>query len=488
MVDATQQHSPTPSHSLRAGSLGVAGIAFFVIASIGPMSAVVGGVPLAFAVGPGAGIPGLFLLTGVLLLLFSVGFIAMSQRIVSAGGFYEYVGAAFGMRAKRAAGYLALLSYYAVMIALWALLSVTASGFVVEFGGPEISWVYYMLAGLLLVGFLGYRDVNVSARVLGVLTVAEVAIILVLNAAVILQGGAEGFSAAPFEPSRALTGNVGAGLLFCVAVFLGFEGTAIYSEEARDPKRTVPIATYLCVGLISVFYLLTSWVLVMAYGVDGVQGAAQQDPAGFVFTVGAEYIGSSFVDAMKVLFVTSTFAACLGMHNAVSRYQYSLARERMLPESLSQTHKVWKAPHRSSIVGTVTALVVTIAAWVTDQDPIHVVFALLIALGTLGVMVMWVMTSAAIVKYFRDEDHNVHPFKSLVAPILSGLGLAAVIVLLIKNWDLQTGMPDSWAQYLPWAIVVVLALGYLLPLPGRSRVVENAGGLGAEQKQDEPLS
>jgi amino acid transporter len=327
MAEATQQHSTACGHSLRAGSLGVAGIAFFVIASIGPMSAVVGGVPLAFAIGPGAGVPGLFVLTGILLLLFAVGFTTMSQRIVGAGGFYEYVGAAFGIRAKRAAGYVAVLSYYAVLIALWALLSVTLSGFVVEIGGREISWVYYMLAGLLLVGFLGYRDVNVSARVLGVFTVAEVVIVVVLNAAVILQGGAHGLTAAPFDPSRALTGNVGAGLMFCVVVFLGFEGTAIYSEEARNPKRTIPIATYLCIGLISVFYLLTTWVLAVAYGVAEVQGAAQTETAGFVFHVGAEYIGDSFVDVMKVLFITSTFAACLGMHNAVARYQFSLARE-----------------------------------------------------------------------------------------------------------------------------------------------------------------
>ncbi|GCD91197.1 APC family permease [Nocardioides sp. LS1] len=470
MVDADQNNSDTTQRSLRAGSLGVVGIAFFVIASIGPMSAVVGGVPLAFAVGPGAGVPALFVLTGLLLLLFAVGFVTMSHRIVSAGGFYEYVGAAFGVRAKRAAGYLALLSYYAVVIALWALLAVTLSGFVVEFGGPEVSWVYYMLAGLLIVGFLGYRDVNVSARVLGVLTIAEVVIILVLNAAVIFQGGAEGLSATPFEPSRALDGNVGAGLLFCVAVFLGFEGTAIYSEEARDPKRTIPIATYVCVGLISAFYILTTWTLVMAFGIDNVQGAAQQDPAGFVFSAGAQYIGNSFVDAMKVLFVTSTFAACLGMHNAIARYQFSLARERMLPEALSETHPVWKSPTKSSVVQTIIGLGVTVLAWATGQDPIHIVFALLLAVGTLGVIVIWVFTSAAIVKYFQVEEHDEHVFKTLIAPAISGVGLAWVVVLLIKNWDLQTGMPDSWASYLPLTIVAVLALGFLLPVPAGASV------------------
>lgn len=193
MTDVTQDQSAGSGHSLRTGSLGVAGVAFFVLASIGPMSAVVGGVPLAIALGPGPGVTGLFVVTGVLLLLFSVAFTAMSHRIVSAGGFYEYVGVAFGRRAKRAAGFVALFSYYCVEIALFAFLAATASSFVVGWGGPEIPWQYYMLVGLALVAVLGYRDVNLSARLLGVLTLAEFVVILVLNAVVILKGGAEGF-------------------------------------------------------------------------------------------------------------------------------------------------------------------------------------------------------------------------------------------------------------------------------------------------------
>ena len=464
-MDASPQQSDTERHSLRANSLGVAGIAFFVIASIGPMSAVVGGVPLAFASGPGGGVPALFVLTGLLLLLFAVGFVAMSQRIVSAGGFYEYVGAAFGTRAKRAAGYLALLSYYSVVIALWSLLSVTLEGFVTEVGGPDIPWAVYMLGGLVIVGILGSRDVNVSARVLGILTIAEVLIIVILNAAVIFQGGAHGLSAAPFEPARAFDGNVGAGLLFCIAVYLGFEGTAIYSEEAKDPKRTIPVATYVCVGIISVFYIVTTWALTMAFGTDDVQAAAQADPADLVFTVGAQYIGTAFVDVMKVLFLTSTFAACLGLHNAVARYQFSLARERMLPAVLGRTHPVWQSPTRSSVVQTVIGLAVAILAWATKQDPIRIVFSLFLAIGTLGVIVIWAFTSVAIVKFFLAEKDDHSWFKTLVAPGVSAIGLGSIVVLLVMNWDQQTGMPGTWAHYLPLIIAVVLAVGFFFPTP-----------------------
>lgn len=462
-MDASPQQPDLERQSLRANSLGVAAIAFFVIASIGPMSAVVGSVPLAFASGPGAGVPALFVITGALLLLFAVGFVAMSQRIVGAGGFYEYVGAAFGIRAKRAAGYLALLSYYSVVIALWSFLAVTLKGFVDEIGGPDISWAVYMLGGLVIVGVLGACDVNVSARVLGVLTIGEVLIVVILNAAVVFRGGAEGLSAAPFNPANAFDGNVGAGLLFCIAVFLGFEGTAIYSEEAKNPKRTIPIATYVCIGLISVFYIVTTWALTMAYGTDGIQGAAQQDPVNLVFNVGAEYVGAVFVDVMKVLFLTSTFAACLGFHNAVARYQFSLARERMLPDALGRTHPVWKSPTRSSVVQTVIGLAVALLAWVTAQDPVRILFSLCLAIGTLGVIVIWALTSVAIVKFFWAENHDQSRFKTLIAPAVSAIGLGSIVVLLVKNWDQQTGMPDTWAHYLPWTIAVVFIVGLVIP-------------------------
>ena len=54
--------------------------------------------------------------------------------------------------------------------------------------------------------------------------------------------------------------------------------------------------------------------------------------------------------------------------------------------------------------------------------------------GTLGVIVIWVFTAAAIVKYFSREPAAEHIFKTLVAPEISGLGLAWVVVLLLEDW------------------------------------------------------
>ena len=51
-------------------------------------------------------------------------------------------------------------------------------------------------------------------------------------------------------------------MLLCFAAFMGFEATTIYSEEAKDPSRTVPRATYLSVLIIGVFYAISTWCMV----------------------------------------------------------------------------------------------------------------------------------------------------------------------------------------------------------------------------------
>ena len=74
-------------NKLRRDAVGVAHVVFFVVAAAAPLTAVVGVTPAAFAFGNGPGVPGTFLLVGVLYLLFSVGFTTMNRFVASAGGF-----------------------------------------------------------------------------------------------------------------------------------------------------------------------------------------------------------------------------------------------------------------------------------------------------------------------------------------------------------------------------------------------------------------
>jgi len=67
--------------------------------------------------------------------------------------------------------------------------------------------------------------------------------------------------------------------MFAHASFIGFEGTAIYGEEAKDPKRTVPRATYAAVIFMGVFYAVTAWLIINAVGADRAVEVAQTKAA-----------------------------------------------------------------------------------------------------------------------------------------------------------------------------------------------------------------
>ena len=112
---------PLTENGLRPNSLGVAGIVFFVVAAASPLSAVLGSSPAAIGVGNGAGAPSAYLLAGVLLLIFSVGYAAMSRKVSAGGGFAAYVQAALGERAGRSAGYLASFAYLAMQAGLYGI-------------------------------------------------------------------------------------------------------------------------------------------------------------------------------------------------------------------------------------------------------------------------------------------------------------------------------------------------------------------------------
>ena len=88
--------------------------------------------------------------------------------------------------------------------------------------------------------------------------------------ALVTGGGPDGSIdvAASFSPAAVLAGAPGVALMFAVASMFGFESTAIYSGEAKDPKRTVARATYLSVAVIAIFFSFVSWMFVSYYGAD----------------------------------------------------------------------------------------------------------------------------------------------------------------------------------------------------------------------------
>lgn len=446
---------------LRKGVLGPFQIAFFVISAAGPLVAMAGGIPVSMLLGNGPGTPALFALTSVILILFAVGYTDMARDIRNAGAFYAFAARGIGPVAAGATGILALLSYNALQIGLYGLFGVACSALVSAFGGPELAWWACALTALILVALLGYRQVDLSARILGVLVALEYGVVLVLCLIMLAQGGAEGLSTRPFAPDIVASGAPAIGLLFCFAAFVGFEATTIYSEEARDPARSVPLATYMSVGLIGAFYSFGTWAVVMGTGVDQLWPTLQSlnDPTELLFELSRLYAGEWLTVAMRILFVTSTFASILAFHNAIARYGFAMGREGLLPRPLGTTHPRHRSPHIGSVVQSVLAFIVIAAFTLAGVDPVLVVFTLPSGIAVLGIVVLMACTGVAIIRYLRRHRPGS---PSLIPSAIACIALFAVAGLAIVRFDVLLGTGGVLAMALPLCVPAALAIGAFL--------------------------
>jgi amino acid transporter len=443
---------------LNRNAIGVAGIVFFVVAAAAPLAATLGASPIVFG-SNGVGGPGAYAVAALVLLVFAVGYAAMSRHVTSAGGFAAYIARGLGRPWGFAAAFVALLAYNCMLAGIFGQFGAFANEILLDKLDIDLSWEVWVAIGVAAVAVLGYNDVRISARVLGVLLIAEVAILLIMDVVILGQGGETGLSLAPFNPDNIFSGAAGVALIFAFSSFIGFEATAVYGEEARNPKRTVPRATYVAIALIGGFYVLTLWSISLGYGVDRVAEAAAADPVAFVFALNDQYVGSFSTDVMNYLVLTSLFAVVLAFHNTLARYLFSLGRADVLPEKLGETHPRHRAPHTASLVQSAITAVLVGAFMAFGADPFLDLFAWLVGLGTLAVLTLMAATALAVIGFFRSSQLEASPWSTLVAPVLAFGGLATAIYLAIDNFDVLTGVTSGPVTYLPWLIPLAALVG-----------------------------
>ncbi len=450
------------ANQLRKNSLGVGAVTFLVISAAAPLTAVAGGVPISMLLGNGAGIAGSFLLTTIILIAFAVGYVAMARHISSAGGFYAFAARGLGGKIGGAAALIAILSYNAMQIGILGLLGAASAGTFASIG-IDLPWWVWSFVGIAFCAVLGYRQVDLSAKILMALVLLEYVIVLIVDVAIFVKGGDSGLSMAPFSISQIMSGSPAIGILFCFAAFIGFEATTIYSEEARDPHTTVPKATYLSVILIGVFYMVTAWLMANGAGVDKLVPTLQSlaDPTTFLFELAGRYVGGPVPTIMGFLFVSSLFAGVLAFHNGVARYKYVAGREGILPASVGVTHDTYQSPHVGSIIQTVLAVVVVGFFAIMGMDPVLQLFTWLTQLGTLGILGLMGITSFAVVSFFGKSDLGETALATKILPMITGAILALLFVYIFAKFGDLTGASGTLGVALPSLVLVAAIIGYL---------------------------
>lgn len=452
---STKSGNPGVKESRLSGRMGITSLVLSVLAFSAPIVSVSGYIPFTI-VFAGQAAPLAFAAGTVLLAVFAAGYIAMTRALPTPGAFYAYITSGLGKAAGLGAAFLAIVSYLAILAGVYVFTGVTTNSLIASFGGPEAPWWLWSLASWVLVSSLGYFHVELSAKVLSVVMVLEVALVMIFNVVTLSKGGAEGLSLSPLSPVEFAKGDIPVAMVFVVMVFIGFEATALYRNEVKSPDKAIPRSTYIAVIFIGALYTLSCYALVSAYGSASVEMASSNPTTMFGNAIG-QFVGPAFAQIAFILIATSAIAALLSIHNVVARYVHNLGVDGALPSYLSRVHPRHKSPHTAS---NATALVVAIGLvpFFGATDP-AVLISQFGGLGSTGILALMALVSLAVIVWFRRQT-DVRPrfiaWQVVFAPLIAFAAFSLIIVLVVMHFELVVG-GDS-GQSLGLLLVLGIAL------------------------------
>jgi amino acid transporter len=473
----------TEAGALRPRAIGARHIVFLVVAAAAPLGFAVGAIPLAIGRG-GIGTAAMFVVTGIALLIFAIGYVAMAAHVRRAGGLYLYVTEGLGKTLGLGSAFLVTLAYSVAATGAVGVFAIVTQSLVLEIAGTETPWLLWALVATVLMAVLGVLRVELNARVLGVVIVCEVAILVALGLAVVLAGGAEGLTIAPYNPIEIFRGNAGAMLAITISAFAGFEATVLFVEEVRSPERAIPRATYGAIGLMVVLYSLVTWAIIQAYGVQGAIDKALNDPINMFFDAANRYLGETGLALMAVLVVTSWFASVLAFHNAASRYLLALGRDQALPHRLASIHPRFGSPWVASVSHSTFTLLVVLAFGLAGADPYLDLYVLGSTPAVVAIPLMECLAAVAIVAYFSRDRHGMPAWRVIVAPAVAAVALAIGTLLIVSQLDVFTTRGLVVNSLLVAVVVAALIAGMARALWLRSRRSDIYDALGSSNPYD----
>jgi amino acid transporter len=446
-----------PNNRLLSGMLGTNDIIFMILACAAPMGVLAGIIPLAFAFGNGAGMPGTQLGICAVMLLFAVGYVRMMPHVRNAGAFYAYIAVSLNKEAGIAAAYTAVIAYICAGTSILGAMAFFASDFLQGMFDIHSRWEWWAFSGIATIAWLGYRKITMAAKVLTVALLLEVGLILLIDVLILYERGFSGLDFSSFTPGTVFAPGLGIAVIYAINGCIGFEATAIYQEEAKNRKVTVPRATYGAVMVLGTFYVLSSWCLVLAVTPEKIQAVAATDPGRLVSGIAAHYLGNFGRDAFNLLTVTSLFAAALGFFNNITRYMFALSRDGLLPPALGKAHPTHGSPYVACILLTVIFSVIVGLFALAGLDPLLNLATSLSSMGAVGLEILLTVTSLSIPVYFARR--NMFSLGKTLTPLVGGILIAIATYLSLQNYSALTGTDLVTINRLPFLFLVIAAIG-----------------------------
>jgi len=318
--------------------------------------------------------------------------------------------------------------------------------------------------------FIGTRSLNRSVETAIIFLVLEIGAMLTLFLTILVKHSGS-LSLAPINPGTSLDGFSGIryGMLWGVLMFVGFESAGTLGEETRGARRSIPIALFAAVGIIGIFYVLSSYAAAIGFGSGAGSRAFSGDTAPFT-TLANRNWGSSVAWIVSLTVLNSQFANLISGSNASVRMIFSLGRERLLPSALSRTNANG-SPIAAWITYAVIAGTLTLVLGVA-MGPLNVYGFMGTVLG-LGIVLVYISINIAFMRWmWVHERASFSPLKHGVVPTVASL------LLLLPIWGQIHPYPAYPISLVPPIVGILILSGIFYYLYLRARSPEIVAGMG----------
>lgn len=455
-----------PPRPPAAGRLGGAPVVLLALGVTVPPAVVAGTRPL------------IFLGLGLLLLTFAAGYVTMARRMPHPAPLYCFVARGLGRPFGLGAAALALLSYPALQLALYGAIGAAAAPLLDGWFGITAAWWVVALCCWAVVAGCGLLRISVAAWLVAVLVLAEIVMIIGYGAATVLDVGTDGITWAALSPaSLADVSRPALGLLLVggALAFVGFETTAVYSDQPRHPHRAV----YVCVAVIAVLTAAAGWAMSVAAGPGQVVAGVGARGPELMVDLAAGRVAPWAVTLGRAVLAAGLLAAMIALHLVINRYLIALGRERVLPSALG----------RGAAASLTQTVVVGAVLGACAYAGVGLGRGVGVA-GGLGILALLPVTSLAALLFLNRNPGGAGVWGRFLAPALSTVGLGVLGYLAALDLPALLGVPVGRVWVVPAAAgaAVLLGIGYGLVLRRVAPVIYAGMGLGGVAVVVSPVS
>ncbi len=453
--------------TLRPNSIGLPGVLFQSITTMAPASAV------AFSLGAaipytGASLPLAVFIALIVCALIALNIGSLAKHLPSAGGYFTYVSRSLGTSTGWMTGWLFNLAYLLIVPLQLLVLGPVMDSFMKNLFHLSLGangWAIWSVVFAIIVFFLTYAGIKVSADANVILGAIEISIFTILAIWLIVTSGSSN-TGAVFTPAFSTQGGLGGwqgifyGMTFVFLAFSGFESSATLAEESRNPRLVVPQAVLFSAVLIGIFYVFCSYAGVIGWGIQAITKTYGSDPN--PWDTLAKKVWGPFDLIVIFAILNSALANASSGVIAASRVLFAMGRIGTLPTTLSHTNR-FQAPDVAIILTMVVALIATLIPGLLYGTVTG--FAFIGTIITIPIVLVYIATCISVpFFYYREHRAEFNVLRHVIVPIIPVLVLAAVIYsqvvpLLVPPYQaapLSYAVPICIAWFVIGLIIVVL--------------------------------